>query len=135
MKPFRLLIAAATTMMTAGVAAGAEIAPWLEPSKTLSWAEFRETLAGDRTGSIGKITYPVVDNQDVSIVELPFAPQKLSSSIAILGDAVGVVRAQVLDDPRLHSALTAEGLSISDVIAMSKVPDGRAIIFVGDPDA
>jgi hypothetical protein len=134
MKPFRPLIAAASMMM-AGTAAGAEAAPWLEPGKALSWAEFRETLAGDRTGSIGKIMRPIVHNQDVSVVELPFAPQKLSRSIAILGDALDVVRAQVLDDPRLHSALTAKGFSIDDVIAMSTVPDGRAIILVGDPDA
>jgi hypothetical protein len=134
MKQFRLLIAAASMMM-ASTAAGAEQVPWLGTGKALSWAEFRETLAGDRTGSIGKSTRLAVQNQDVSVVELPVAPQKLSGSIAILGDAVDAVRAQVLDDPRLHAALTAEGFSISDVIAMSKAPDGRAIIFVGDPDA
>ena len=134
MKPFKLVVAAASTLMLAGLAAGAELAPWLVSGKTLSWTEFRATLAGDRTASIGKLAAPVSPKSDVAVVELPLDLTTLAGSVEILGDAIDVVRSKVLDDPRLHSALIADGYQVDDVVAVGHVPDGPWLVFVAEAD-
>lgn len=124
--------AAASVLALAGTPSTAEPASWMNSGKALGWAEFREALVGGPHLAVSKLEKSSVADVEVAVVELPVDPQKVVTSMAILGDVVNVVRAQVLEDARLYSALTAEGFRADDVIAMSKSADGAVLLFVGN---
>ncbi len=133
MRVMKMLMAsaAASVLALAGTASATEPASWMNTGKALSWAEFREVLIGGPREAVSKLEKSGAAEVEVAVVELPFDPQKLATSVAILGDVVDVVRAQVRGDARLHSALRAEGFRADDVIAMSKSADGAVLLFVG----